>query len=156
MKKYAVRFIAPSLAGVIVFYIWAFVLVIKKSFLVSGISGWAGFSNYKNVLMNRVFWMAMKNTVLYMLACISILLISTLFVAWVITEELPIHRVLKNGYLESLFGSKGAGGKRFFTYRKGNLGISDNSCIYKKCFVRHCTISITFGHEKYYFYRPKL
>lgn len=99
MKKTGIAFMVSSFVGIGIFYIWAFVLVIRKSFWVGGISEWAGLKNYTEVLSNQAFWMAMKNTVLYLVICISILLVATLFMAWVLTEELPFSKYLKTGYL---------------------------------------------------------
>ena len=99
MKKQGISFMIASLFGIGIFYIWAFVLVVRKSFLIGGIAGWAGFGNYSEVLTNQAFWVAMKNTLVYMVSCVSILLVVTLFMAWVLTEEFPFSKYLKTGYL---------------------------------------------------------
>lgn len=99
MKKQGMCFMVASLFGIGIFYLWAFMLVVRRSFLVGGVGKWDGLHNYIKVLTNQAFWVAMKNTIIFMVVCILVLLVLSLCMAWFLVEELPFQKYLKAGYL---------------------------------------------------------
>lgn len=94
---YASAFLSMSLIGIVVFYGWAFMIVLHKSFVT--FQGKYGISNYIEVLENKAFWLAMKNTGCFMAACIPLLLILSLAVALILKKVSPLNQFLKKGFL---------------------------------------------------------
>lgn len=77
-EKKAWLFLLPSLAGVVLFVLLPFLDVIKRSFY-EGMSGrFAGFNNYRLVLNNTAFRLAVKNTARFLVTCIPLLLLLSL------------------------------------------------------------------------------
>lgn len=89
MKKKAAPwiFLFPSLLGISIFVLVPFLDVIRRSFLDAMGNLFIGFSNYKTVLANEAFGMAVKNTGRFVLLCIPLLLVSSLGAALMLTEE---------------------------------------------------------------------
>lgn len=95
--KHSIRFLAVSLGGTVLFYLWAFGIVLKRSFAAAGGRFSAG--NYLAVLQSRIFWLAAKNTVIFLSVCISLLLTLSLGIAVVLLKDEMINRILKKGFL---------------------------------------------------------
>lgn len=94
---HAASFISFSFIGIIIFYGWAFGIVLKKSFITY--DGIWGIDNYLIVLKSKVFWLAMKNTVCYIGISIPLLLIISLGIALVLQKKLFVNQVIKKGLL---------------------------------------------------------
>lgn len=63
---HALKFLAVSLAGTGVFYIWAFGIVLKNSFITEWAEHRFGIGNYLTVLQNKAFWIASKVSETYL------------------------------------------------------------------------------------------
>ena len=99
MKKRAWRFLWISLAGILIFYLWAFLKLFRKSFFTSATGTWMGMKNYRDVLGNQAFWMAMKNTCFFLVVSILVLLLLSLFVARILLKNSIVNRIVKKGLL---------------------------------------------------------
>lgn len=96
---HALKFLAVSLAGTGVFYIWAFGIVLKNSFITEWAEHRFGIGNYLTVLQNKAFWIASKNTLLFLGVCVSLLLILSLGAALLLRENSLMDRILRKGFL---------------------------------------------------------
>ncbi len=74
-------FMVPSLLGVTVFVLFPFADVVCRSFS-SALGGrFTGLSNFRTVLCNQAFWLAVKNTVCFTAVCLPILIGTGLLIA---------------------------------------------------------------------------
>jgi multiple sugar transport system permease protein len=65
--------IAPTVLGLLIFSIWPVFQTLFFSFTTWGAFGnyeWSGLDNYKKMMTDRMFWMALKNTFVY--TCVTI------------------------------------------------------------------------------------
>lgn len=84
-------FLAPSLGGVLIFYLIPFGDVVRRSFLTAVTGEWKGLDNYKTVFQNEAFLLAAKNTARFALCCLPLLIGAGLLLAVLIAG----HRRLK-------------------------------------------------------------
>lgn len=77
MKKKIIPwlFLIPSLSGVILFYAFPFVDVVKRSFMDAMGNQFMGMENYRTVLKNSSFHLAAGNTLRFTMVCIPLLLL---------------------------------------------------------------------------------
>lgn len=80
-------FVLPELAGVLVFYALPFADVVRRSFLQAAGNRFVGWENYRQVLHNRAFLLAAKNTLCFVVVCLPLLLSLSLFVALLLQRE---------------------------------------------------------------------
>lgn len=79
-----ISFLLPGLCGVTVFFFLPFADVIRRSF-VQTISGkFCEFANYRMVIQNSAFQLAVKNTVRFLLVCLPLLLLISLILAIIV------------------------------------------------------------------------
>lgn len=109
-----ITFLLPGLTGLLIFYLVPFIDVVRRSFLRSMGTGFAGWDNYRQVLSNRAFRLAASNTVRFVLVCLPLLLLLSLFLAMLLNrwmraeakhrgeEQLSAQGVLKSAYLMPL------------------------------------------------------
>lgn len=74
-------FLLPSLIGVLAFYLIPFLDVVRRSFSKAMGGGFAGISNYREVLSNQAFRLAAGNMLRFLIVCLPILLCLSLAVA---------------------------------------------------------------------------
>lgn len=74
-------FLLPGLTGVILFYLGPFLEVVRRSFIKSGNGAYVGLTNYRMVLRNGAFHLAVKNTVLYIILGVPLLMGISLLLA---------------------------------------------------------------------------
>lgn len=67
-------FLLPSLAGTAVFVFIPFADVIRRSFFRAVGGVFVGFSNYREVLQNEMFRMALSNTARFLIVCLPLLM----------------------------------------------------------------------------------
>ncbi len=84
-------FLAPSLGGVLIFYLIPFGDVVRRSFLTAVTGEWKGLDNYKTVFQNEAFLLAAKNTARFAICCLPLLIGAGLLLAVLIAG----HRRLK-------------------------------------------------------------
>lgn len=102
-KWTGVSFLLPGFCGVAVFSLLPFMDVIRRSF-VQAVSGrFCGLENYRIVLHNRAFLLAVKNTLRFLLVCLPLLLGISLVLAFLLHAwHMAFHqkqRLLKAAYL---------------------------------------------------------
>lgn len=77
-------FLVPSLAGVLVFVFLPFADVVRRSFTTAGGKSFISFGNYRTVVMNQAFHLAVGNTCRFLLTCVPLLLLFSLILANII------------------------------------------------------------------------
>lgn len=102
-KWTGLSFLLPGFCGVAVFSLLPFMDVIRRSF-VQAVSGrFCGLENYRIVLHNRAFLLAVKNTLRFLLVCLPLLLGISLVLAFLLHAwQMAFHqklRLLKAVYL---------------------------------------------------------
>lgn len=74
-------FLLPSLIGITVFILIPFIDAVRRSFYEAMSGRYIGLENYRNVFTNKAFLLAAKNTGRFMLTCIPLLLLLSLFLS---------------------------------------------------------------------------
>lgn len=102
-KWTGLSFLLPGFCGVAVFSLLPFMDVIRRSF-VQAVSGrFCGLENYRVVLHNSAFLLAVKNTLRFLLVCLPLLLGISLVLAFLLHAwQMTFHqklRLLKAAYL---------------------------------------------------------
>lgn len=77
-------FLLPGFSGIAVFYFIPFADVVRRSFVQASGGSFCGLENYQTVLANEAFRLAAKNTVRFVLVCLPLLLLLSLFLALLI------------------------------------------------------------------------
>lgn len=96
-------FLLPGFCGVAVFSFLSFMDVIRRSFVQMVSGRFCGLENYRIVLHNRAFLLAVKNTLRFLLVCLPLLLgislvLAFLLHAWQMVFQQKL-RLLKAAYL---------------------------------------------------------
>lgn len=92
-----IAFLLPSFLGVAVFVLVPFLDVVRRSFVTAVTQEWAGINNYRNVLENQAFRLAIHNTVRFTAVCLPLLIGLGLFLAvW-------LSRLKQIQFIKSLF-----------------------------------------------------
>lgn len=89
--------ILPSFLGVLVFYLLPYADVVRRSFLGAVDNRFAGIENYRTVLENTAFLLAVKNTLRFTVFCIPLLILMALLCAVV------LYRSKYGGIIKSAF-----------------------------------------------------
>lgn len=89
--------ILPSFLGVLVFYLLPYADVARRSFLGAVDGSFAGLGNYRAVLENTAFLLAVKNTLKFTLICVPALVLLALLCAAV------LYRSKYGGIIKSAF-----------------------------------------------------
>lgn len=102
-KWTGLSFLLPGFCGVAVFSLLPFMDVICRSFVQMVSGRFCGFENYRIVLHNRAFLLAVKNTLRFLLVCLPLLLGISLVLAFLLHAwQMAFHqklRLLKAAYL---------------------------------------------------------
>ena len=98
-KNPAWWFLLPSFAGVCIFYFIPYIDVFRRAFFSAAGGEFQGLDNFKTVLTNPAFQLAVKNTGLFMLVCIPLLLFLSLVIAVWIYRHSKIGNFLKTSFL---------------------------------------------------------
>lgn len=98
-NKKGYLFIFLSLAGVSVFLMLPYLDILMKSF--SSVSGGEviGLDNFKQVIQNEAFQVAMKNTGRFIIVCIPLLLLLSLAISIYIYENPRLGNMMKTTFL---------------------------------------------------------
>lgn len=91
-------FLLPSLGGVGFFVLLPFGDVVRRSFATAMTGEFCGVENYKNVLQNQAFLLAVGNTLRFVAVCIPLLLAGGLLLALAL-EKIPALVWAKSGFL---------------------------------------------------------
>ncbi len=90
--------ILPSFLGVLVFYLLPYADVVRRSFLGAVDNRFAGIENYRTVLGNTAFLLAVKNTLRFTVFCIPMLIL-TAFLCAVILYRSKYGGIIKSAFL---------------------------------------------------------
>jgi multiple sugar transport system permease protein len=97
--KAAIAFLAPSFAGLAVFFLIPFVDTVRRSFFDARGTRFTGLDAYRRVVTNDAFQLAATNTAKFLVVCIPLLLGASLALALMIRSIRPGGRMLKTGFL---------------------------------------------------------
>lgn len=89
--------ILPSFLGVMVFYLLPYADVVRRSFLGAVDNRFVGIANYKTVIGNTAFRLAVKNTFLFTMFCIPVLIVLALLCA------VALYKSRYGGIIKSAF-----------------------------------------------------
>lgn len=89
--------ILPGFSGVLIFYLLPFGDVVRRSFLGAVDNRFAGIDNYRTILENGAFLLAVKNTLKFTVICIPVLILTALVCAVV------LYRSRYGGIIKSAF-----------------------------------------------------
>lgn len=92
-------FLLPSLLGIFVFILLPFADVIRRSFCEAMSAKFVGLDNFKTVIENSAFRLAVKNTVKFIGICISLLLLLSLILALLLYHQRKHERFFKTSFL---------------------------------------------------------
>lgn len=98
-KRVLASFLAPSMLGVGVFVLIPSLDVVVRSFFSATGTKFEGIGNYVDVINNSAFQLAVKNTVLFLVVCIPLLLSLSFGVALVISKAPRIGNALRSAFL---------------------------------------------------------
>lgn len=93
-----ILWILPSFAGVLVFYLLPYADVVRRSFLGAVDNRFVGIDNYRTVLDNMAFQLAVKNTLRFTLICIPALILIALVCA-VVLQKSKYGGIIKSAFL---------------------------------------------------------
>ena len=96
-------FLAPSVIGVLLFFVLPFFVVIYYSFVDNPISlQFVGLENYKNVITNTAFRTAVKNTLTFSVIAVPLAVVLGLLLALLLDEKIPLRSFLRSSFLTPL------------------------------------------------------
>ncbi len=96
-------YIAPSLIGVLLFFIMPFVVVIYYSLLDNPISAnFVFLDNFKNVTNNAAFQTAVRNTFTFSVAAVPLAVVLSLLLAIVLEAKLPFRSQFRTFFLSPM------------------------------------------------------
>lgn len=101
-KNKGICFVFPSFVGVFIFLLIPYLDVFKRAF-VNGVTGeFVGLNNFKCIINNDAFRLAMTNSFNFVVICIPLLLVTSLLIAIFIYENQTIASIFKTGFLVPL------------------------------------------------------
>lgn len=96
-------FLAPSLMGVLTFFVLPFLVVIFYSFVDNPIAKrFVGFKNYINVFNNNAFRTAVGNTLMFSLIAVPLAVILGMMLAFLLDSGIPMRSQLRSAFLTPL------------------------------------------------------
>lgn len=101
VKKFAkwqgFLWILPSFLGVMVFYLLPYADVVRRSFLGAVDNRFVGLANYRTIMENPAFLLAVKNTLRFTALCIPLLILLALACAVI------LYRSKYGGFIKSAY-----------------------------------------------------
>lgn len=96
-------FLLPSLIGLLVFYIIPYIVVLYYSVIDNPINNqFVFFDNYKNLINNTAFRLAVKNTVTFSLAAVPSVVILSLIFAIILDSKIPFKTQFRTVFISPL------------------------------------------------------
>jgi multiple sugar transport system permease protein len=95
----ALAFLAPSMAGLLVFFLIPFTDTVRRSFFDARGRNFIGLDGYISVINNSAFRLAASNTARFIAICIPLLMLASLIIALLIRTVRPGGKVFKTAYL---------------------------------------------------------
>ncbi|WP_432164708.1 carbohydrate ABC transporter permease [Streptomyces sp. bgisy031] len=85
--------VAPAIAAATMFGIWPFLNTVMLSFTdakpLGGPAGFVGTANYRRLLTDTDFWLATKNSVLYLIVVVPLMMLLPLLLAVLVEKKVP-------------------------------------------------------------------
>lgn len=102
-RKATGLFLLPSLAGMLLFYILPFFVVVYYSFVDSPVNReFVFFDNYKNLFRNDAFRLAIKNTLQFSLLAVPAVVILALLLAMILDANIPFKSQFRTIFITPL------------------------------------------------------
>ncbi len=102
-KRVSGLFLAPSLIGVLLFFVLPFLVVIYYSFLDNSISKkFVAFENYIKVFNNNAFRTAVGNTLTFSAIAVPLAVVLGLLLAFLLDSGIPMRSQLRSAFLTPL------------------------------------------------------
>lgn len=102
-KRVSGLFLAPSLIGVLLFFVLPFLVVIYYSFLDNSISKkFVAFENYVRVFNNNAFRTAVGNTLTFSAIAVPLAVVLGLVLAFLLDSGIPMRSQLRSAFLTPL------------------------------------------------------
>ena len=96
-------FLAPSVLGVLIFFVLPFLVVIYFSFINNSIQKkFVGFDNYISVFQNSAFRTALGNTLLFSVIAVPLAVILSMLLALLLDSGIPMRSQLRSCFLTPL------------------------------------------------------
>jgi len=96
---WALAFMAPSVAGIFIFFLIPFADTVRRSFFDARGKQFIGLEGYASVLGNRAFKLASANTAKFIAVCIPLLMLVSLVIALLVRSFRPRGKIFKTTYL---------------------------------------------------------
>ncbi len=93
----AIAFILPSLIGIVLFYIVPYIMCIQRSLFIG--ENFVGIQNYVELFNNNTFLLALKNTGVFTVLAIPLLMIISFAIAWFLNSFNKISSFFKSSLL---------------------------------------------------------
>lgn len=91
-KKFDFIYLIPSVVGILLFYVLPFGVVVFYSLVNNPIQKeFVGLGNYADILQNRAFQIAIKNTLFFMAAAVPLSLLFSLALALLLEVKIPLR-----------------------------------------------------------------
>lgn len=90
-----IPFLMPGLAGVLIFILIPFIDSVRRSFCAAITGEFIGFHNFSIIFENEAFTLAVKNTVLFTVVCLPLLIIISFFISYALCK-LKYIRLIKS------------------------------------------------------------
>lgn len=97
-KSRRLLFLLPGFSGVVLFYLLPFFEVVRRSFFKSGNNAFVGVDNYRTVVTNGAFVLAARNTALYLVTGVPLLMGISLLLSMLL-RNLVVRRKLVSAML---------------------------------------------------------
>lgn len=92
-------FVLPSLLGVGIFLWIPFLDTVRRAFVGAVDGKWVGLANFKTVMENEAFQLAVSNTIRFTVICIPLLIVLALLIALVLQQWGRFGKSLKSAFL---------------------------------------------------------
>lgn len=103
IKRSSGLYIAPSLIGVLLFFILPFIVIIFYSMVDNPISAnFVFLDNYKNVMQNDAFKTAVENTIAFSVVAVPLAVVLSLLLAIVLESKLPFRSQFRTFFLSPM------------------------------------------------------
>ncbi len=90
-------FILPSLGGILIFYVIPYIICFIKSLYIG--ESFVGFANYSELFTNSAFLLALKNTGVFTLIAIPLLMLTSFLIALFLNSFKRIHILFRSSLL---------------------------------------------------------
>lgn len=99
-KIIAMLFIAPSIIGILVFYIIPFIWMVFYSFFDKPVNGdFVGFKNYIDLINNGVYRKALSNTAIFTGISVPLIIILSLILAILLNQKIHFKHTLRASFI---------------------------------------------------------